>query len=312
MLTKRVLYPLMILALLACSACTSVIDEPTPQTEGEGLFAALFVDAPPEVSAEITSDLQVYFLDMGQGDCELILLPNGQNMLIDGGKASDSERLLEYLSQAKVEAIDYLVATHPHEDHTGVLPAILEKLEVRSIYMPKVTDNSRVFENLLSAIDQKGLTINEAKDGVGIISAPDLRVGFVSPTGYKSREINNYSAVTKLTFGEVTFLFTGDAQKEAENKITADIKADVLKVSFHGSNKATSDAFLKRVAPRIAVISNGADNFYGFPSAKVLERLNKAGATVYRTDEQGTIKMTSDGVEILVEENANTLNLPKT
>jgi len=291
---------LLLLLLTICSACTGVFEEMAPQTEGAGRYEALFTDAPPVVSPELTTDLQVYFLDVGQGDSILILLPNGQTMLIDGGRQVESDRLLAYLQRAGVETIDFLVATNPQAEHIGGLPAVLAQFEVRAVYMPQLVNTSQVFEELMTAIEQKDLTVNTARAGVNIIDVPDLRVDLLAPSGDSYRETSNFSAIIKLTYKDVAFLFTGDAQRESEKRLTAELKADVLKVGHHGSNTATGTAFLKKVDPQIAVISCGDKTRYGNPSDVLLRRLKKAGVTVYRTDEKGTIGITSDGATLEV------------
>lgn len=249
---------------------------------------------------EQLQDLEVHFIDVGQADCILVKLPNGQIMQIDGGNRSDSKIVLDYLAKEKITSIDYLVATHPHEDHIGGLPDIIDLLDIRSIYMPKVSANTQIFEKLLTSIQNKELTVNTAKAGVSIMSTPDLQLDIVAPVKSDYKNLNDYSAIIKLTYKSVTFLFTGDAEATSESQITANISADVLKVGHHGSDTSTSDAFLNKVDPTYAIISVGKDNSYGHPSDSVLAKLNNANINVFRTDIDSTTIITSNGNEIKV------------
>jgi competence protein ComEC len=242
-------------------------------------------------------DLTVHFLDVGQADSALIMLPNGENMLIDGGETSNANNIIRYLRSHDVTTIDYLVATHPHADHIGGLPAIINEFNIGSIFMPRVTHTTQTFERLLLSIQDKGMQIDEAKDGVNILSLHGLEVDIIAPVRFDYANLNDHSAVIKLVFGNTSFLFMGDAETASENHITADVSVDVLKVGHHGSRTSTSSAFLRRVAPSYAIISVGR-NSYGHPTDDVLARLDEANVEVYRTDMVGTIVFTSDGEHI--------------
>lgn len=258
-------------------------------------------DQKPNASDEVISgDLQVHFLDVGQGDAIYIELPNGQNMLIDAGSAGTEEKIVAYISQLGYDAIDYLVATHPHEDHIGGMTKVIGSFKIKSFYMPKTDAATRTYEELLQAIRAKGLKIKAAEAGVKIMDTANLDIDIISPSRESYNDLNNYSAVIKITYGEIAFLFMGDAEAQAEEAITADVKADVLKVGHHGSGYSTGEDFLSRVAPLYAVISVGADNDYGHPAGVTLEKLAKAGATIYRTDQDGIIAMVSDGTKVSV------------
>jgi competence protein ComEC len=261
----------------------------------------------PAQSAPANSgDTLVYFLDVGQGDCELIRLATGENILIDSGTSETAQKLVSCLNGLGVHKIDTLIATHPHEDHIGGMTQVIKAFEIGKIYMPRIADRdlptTSVYETLLKEIDGKGLKITEAKGGMEIFESGKEKLEIFAPNSSKYTDLNNYSIVTKLTCGEKSFLFTGDAQAESEKEMIAkgyDIKSDVLKCGHHGSSTSTSAAFLKAVGPSAAVISCGVDNDYGHPNKEVLNRLQKAGVTVYRTDLQDTILARCDGKTVV-------------
>lgn len=246
--------------------------------------------------------LTVRFLDVGQADATVIHLPNGETMLIDAGTWDSSDKVISYIRRARVTEIDYAVGTHPHSDHIGGLADVLNIFEVEKLYMPNVVNNSKSFENVLDAVEENDIDVYTAKAGVVIYEDDITKVSILGPAGDEYEELNDYSAIVKIEYGETSFLFTGDAEKLAEEEIVSDVKANVLKVGHHGSNSSSSANFLKRVSPEIAVISVGADNGYNHPSKKVLNRLKSVGAKVYRTDLNGDIVIKSDGVNINVEE----------
>lgn len=250
-----------------------------------------------------TDQLIVHILDIGQADSILIQWPKDHAMLIDGGNKADGSFIVKYLEQAGVEQIDYLIATHPHEDHIGGLPYIIQKIPVRKIYMPKVTNNTKIYEDLLGAIKSKNLTINAAKAGVILPLGEDIKAEFLAPMSGKYDDLNDYSAVLKLQYGQTKFLFMGDAGILSEKEMLnsgEDLKADVIKIGHHGSSSATSDEFLDAVQPRAAVISVGRNNDYGHPAQSTLDKLIKRNIAVFRTDEDGIVTFVSDGKDIKV------------
>ena len=272
------------------SSSTSALT-PTPQPALEPSVA------PPS----ITQDLTVHFLDVGQADSIFIELPNDETMLIDAGNAADDDYIIDYVKDSGHETLNYLVATHPHEDHIGGMASVIKTFEIGSIYMPKVSANTRTFEDLLLAIQEKGHTIKTAKAGVSIIDADILKVEIIAPNSTTYDDLNDYSTVVKIIYGSTSFLFMGDAETVSENEITTDVNVDVMKVGHHGSSSSTGQAFLDKVTPKYAIISVGADNSYGHPTKEILDRLEDIKANVYRTDENGTIVITSDGSDISVK-----------
>lgn len=239
-------------------------------------------------------------IDVGQGDSIFIELPNNEVMLIDAGTAQYGTTVLNYIKKLGYTKINYLVATHPHADHIGGLEKVITNLEIEKIYMPKATTTTKTYESLLATISNKGLKINTAKAGVTVFENNDLSVRFIAPNRTYYSNLNNYSAVVKIQYKNNKFLFMGDAETLSENEITSDISADVIKVGHHGSKTSSGQSFVNRVNAKYAIISVAKNNGYNHPDILVVERWQKSGTTVYRTDEAGTIVISSDGKNISV------------
>lgn len=246
---------------------------------------------------ELTSKLIVHFIDVGQADSILIQESNGGSMLIDAGNNADANLVVNYIKEQGVDSLDYIVGTHPHEDHIGGLDAVINSFNIDKIIMPKVSHNTKTFEDVLTAISNKNLKVTSPVSGQTYeLGNADFTI--LAPNSDTYDNLNNYSVVIKLDFGETSFMFTGDAETESENEMLAkgyDLKADILKVGHHGSITSSSAAFIKAIAPKYSVISVGKDNSYGHPDSIILNRLNTMGVEVLRTDELGTIVFTSDG-----------------
>ena len=242
--------------------------------------------------------LKIHFIDVGQGDAIFIELPDKRAVLIDGGETNMSSRVINAINAANKNRLDFVIATHPHSDHIGGLSKVIETFEIGEIYMPTIErKNYKSYQALMSAIQKKGLETKAAKAGVRILDSDALTLDILAPVKSNYADINDWSVILKLAYGSTSFLFMADATARAEKDITADVKADVLKVGFHGSRDSTSDDFLSRVAPKYAVISVGK-NPYGHPSSATINKLKNADIEVYRTDLDGTITFTSDGTDI--------------
>jgi len=238
----------------------------------------------------------LHFIDVGQGDSILVQV-NNKNMLIDAGPADSRENLLDYLSLLNINNLDYVIATHPHEDHIGNMAYIIDKYNVLNFYAPKITNNTKSFETMVEALVRKDLKINVIKAGIRSISlGKNTKVEVFSPSSDNYENINNYSPIIKISHGNNSFLLTGDAEELIEKEVinsNYNLKSDLLKIGHHGSSSSTSKEFFYKVNPSITVISVGKNNSYGHPTKKVLETIKNS--KILRTDQKGTILILSDG-----------------
>jgi len=257
------------------------------------------IDSSPKNNVVLGSKLIAHYINVGQGDSEFIVLPNNQTMLIDAGDTGYGNTVVSYIKGLGYTTIDYLIATHPHADHIGGMAEVVNSFEIKTIYMPKATATSKTYENLLTTIQNKGLTIKTAKAGVSVLSAADLKIDMLAPNSNLYSDLNNYSAVIKITYGSNKLLFMGDAEVKSENQITSDVSADVVKVGHHGSDYSSGQNFVNKVHAKYAIISVGK-NSYGHPSNSTITKWQAAGASVYRTDESGNIVLESDGTTITI------------
>ena len=257
----------------------------------------------PITTPNIVQRIKVHYIDVGQGDSIFIELPNGSCMLIDAGEKECGATVANYIKKQGYSTIDYIVITHPHTDHMGGMQYIIENFNAGKIYMPKASNNTKAFENLLLAIQNKGKTITEAKAGVNILKETDLVIDILAPNGQEYESLNDFSVVVKLTYGQHKFLFMGDAETTSEKEITADVSADFVKVGHHGSTTSSSSAFVKATGAKYAIIQVGDGNSYGHPKDTILERWKNSGATVLRTDLNGTIVISTNGIEYEISYN---------
>lgn len=248
------------------------------------------------------SQLEVHFIDVGQGDSILVLTPDGQSMLVDSGGNDAGPTVVRYLQAAGVKKIDVLVGTHPHADHIGGMQEVLASFKVAQVYDSGRIHTSKTFEEYLKTIDAKKIPFALARAGDKIPLGTKVSLTVLSPDGPRKtlnyRDLNESSVVLFLQYGQVGFLLTGDAGKESESTMLAAglvKEAEVLKIGHHGSRSSTSSEFLRKVAPKAAVLMCGAKNPYGHPHKEVMERLEGAELNILRTDQQGSIVFTSDG-----------------
>lgn len=255
---------------------------------------------PLETSNSVKEKLSVHFIDVGQADA-IFVSCGDNNMVIDAGNNEDGEKVSSYIKSFGVSKLDYVIGTHPHEDHIGGLDTVIEDYQVDKVLMPEYKEKTDTYEEVIKVIKNKNLKITKPVVGT-IYNLGDAQFTIIAPnkSDYGDNP-NNYSIGIKLTFGKNTFVMVGDAEKEAEKDILSngiDIQADVLKISHHGGATSTSDEFLHAVDPTYAVISVGKDNTYGHPSSDVVTRLQDDDVQIYRTDKQGTIIATSDGINV--------------
>ncbi len=259
-----------------------------------------FIQTPKTEYFSVTDGAQVHFIDVGQGDSELIILPDGKTMLIDAGENSCGKKVAEYISDLDISKIDFLVGTHPHSDHIGGLDTVINEFDIGDIYMPRVSTNTKTYEDVLEAISAKNLKIKSAVKGKVIYQTDDVFIEILGPEIIDEENLNNCSVIVKLTYKGKSFLFPGDAEKEAERNLE-NTDADVLKVGHHGSSTSSSEEFIKRVSPEYAVISLGKNNEYGHPHFEVMNLFDELNIKTYRTDECGTVIIKTDGEKITVE-----------
>lgn len=271
-------------------------------------------DAAAESFISRDADLEIHFIDVGQGDCSLIKW-EGAAALIDCGEAEYSDTVLNYIKKQGVEKLDYIIASHPHSDHMGGMSEIIENVEVGTVIAPKVpaemTPTSKSYEKFINALRDKGIKLTAAKPGTvytlsgkTALSADKIppKIEILAPVDDYS-DLNNYSVTAKLTYGTTSYLFTGDIENKAEKDILesgTDVSADVLKAAHHGSSSSSDEEFFEAVSPEICVIQCGEGNSYGHPNADTLKLFDEHGAKVYRTDLNGTVSVYSDGEEIIV------------
>ena len=261
---------------------------------------------PKPVRVALDGEIMVYFFDVGQSDSILIMAPD-YNVLIDAGDNDCEEDLEKYLDDLGVTTLHCVIATHPHEDHIGSMDMILEEFTVNNLIMPNAEVDTDTFSatgdytRMMAGAQEQGTTVTYVTGGQ-TLSLGDLQLWFLAPNSTDYNDLNDWSLVTKVTYGSTSMILTGDAEAASEKEILAkysgsELDCDILKAGHHGSSSSSSEAFLDAIDAEIAIISCGTGNKYGHPNQPVLDRYAERDMQVYRTDLEGTIIFTSNGAE---------------
>ncbi len=291
---KRSFLVLLLIALVI-TACNIGGANTPPAPIGTG--------APPNGQNGLT----VAFLDIGQGDSILIRSPNGKIMLIDGGRSTNLAQsvIIPKLNEWGAPQVDVLMPSHPDQDHIAGLVGVLENFPVKAAALTGQVHATQIYERLLGDIRDKNVQAIKVRTGTDIPFDSTVKLEVLGPDdeAVQSDDTNNASIVLKLTYGSTSFLFTGDAELP-ENQVIldhgSDVRSTVLKLGHHGSRSSTNEDWLKHVQPQLGIISAGKDNSYGHPHPEVIAALKKLNIPYVRTDEHGTITVTSDGAAVHV------------
>lgn len=290
--TKQVLSALLVLVLVMfCCGCGDI---EIVIHSGSGTISADAGDGNGTGTGDST--LEMHFIDVGQGDCTLITC-DGHSMLIDAGKNDQGTEIQSYLESKGIKGFDYVIGTHPDSDHIGGLDVVLYKFGAKRVFMPDYAKDTKTYDDVVQVIKNKSLKRSQPKVG-STWQLGGAEFTIVAPNADYGSQANDYSIAILLTHGDKKFLLTGDAEEDSEADMLNNgisLKADVYKAAHHGSKTASTEEFMEAVDPEYAVISVGEGNSYGHPHAEVLNRLRSMGVKVFRTDEQGTIVLKSDG-----------------
>ena len=258
----------------------------------------------PSDTAQASTNVTIKFIDVGQGEAILIALPE-KTMLIDAGPTGSAPKIAQVLQELGRNKIDYLVATHPDEDHIGGMADVISSTQIGAIYAPNKTNNTATYRKFLTAIQNNNLQITLAEAGTIIDQTDAYKLEILWPTKDANfPDTNDYSIIIKLTVGTKTFLFTGDAPTSAILDANPG-HIDVLKLSHHGSRTGTNEQLVRRLSPTYAVLSYALDNSYGHPMQSVLNALHKHSVEIWGTGANGTITITCDGTTIDISSEKN-------
>ena len=294
-------------AFLFSASMLSGCSDPAAGFEQPETDSSAAADGGTESAGSVSNEgyLRVHFIDVGQGD-SILIQAGEQAMLVDAGTNESGSVVTEYLRSLNITKLDYLIGTHPHEDHIGGLDDVIHSFDIGTVIMPNVSHTTQTYEDVLDALLEKNLTVTAPHPGDSY-SIGDASFTVLSPSAEiaeqaaENDDLNNLSVGIRLVYGSNAFVLCGDAESDSEEAMVEsglDLKADVLKAGHHGSSTSTSDAFLAAVNPDYAVISCGKDNSYGHPHQETMDKLNAADISIFRTDEQGTVVAVSDGSSI--------------
>lgn len=269
-------------------------------------------DSKKEKETVKRNGLEIRYIDVGQGNATLVMLPDGKNLLIDAGPKESGDKLVSYLKNEKIEKIDYLIATNADINDIGGMPSVIENFDIGRVYAPNIEDAidtyetekdvSEVYKSFTEALSAKKLVKFDASNGTHVYFSLSLTVDIISPNGVAYSDLNNYSTAVLLKYGQQKFIFMSDAENYSEQEIIEngiDIASDVIMIGNHGSSLASGKSFIKAVSPKYAVISCGENNSEGYPHQETLKTLEQNETKVFRTDLNGTITLKSDGMNEL-------------
>lgn len=289
---------LLIFSFGLLTACTKVIDQ--PKEDGKDNPTNQEKKEQPIAAEDDKQLMRVHYIDVGQGDATLLEVEEF-SLLIDAGNWKSTE-VVDYLKQQEIKKIDIVVGTHPDADHIGQLAQVIGEFDVGEVWMSGNLSSSATFTNALQAIDASGTEYIEPRTGE-VFDVGSLQIEVLHPSEITGSP-NEESISLKMTYGDIGFIFTGDAGVKEEQEMIdtgIDLNAEILHLGHHGSNTSTSLAFLKAVTPEVAIYSAGADNSYGHPHAEVIAVVENEGAEVFGTDVNGTIVVETDGKTYKVE-----------
>ncbi len=306
-LSKRARSLLSLLLFLALVLTVSAFME-------DPIVDLLPVDAPAATNTPMPAlpsgkTLDIYVLDVGQGDSIFLRSPSGKTMLVDASERNMYERIDDFLQRQAVKQLDVVVATHPHADHIGAMEQVVTHYKIGAYYMPNAENQTRMFENLLDALTEQNIKVKQAVGSKTSTIGWDenVTVRILSPLpDVEYDDLNDTSVILHVQYGKTSILLTGDAESFAEKAALKALPKDyfrstILKVGHHASSSSSSAAFLDAVDPSIAVVSLGKDNDYGHPHKEVVDALKSRDVPLYRTDTQGIIHITLDGEGYAVE-----------
>lgn len=297
--------PLLMVLLLLLGVASALLykqSEPFRSfVDGLGIFSTT-APSRPYIDPE-GSEMAVHFIDVGQGDCALLQTPQG-SVLIDCGSKEYGDDVVAYLKSQGVDTLEYLIFTHPHEDHMGCAAYVMENINVKNVIMNDRDSTTNYFEEALDVIETKKIPTHLANPtDVYTVGALQLRILGPYSSRFSSEDTNNSSIIIHATYGNRAFLFTGDAEEDGEEELLehhrGELDCDVFSAGHHGSRTSNSQALLQAASPQYVVISCGKDNSYDHPHKEALEVFNNVGATVYRTDELGSIIFVTDGESLV-------------